>query len=214
MSAIFEALILYAVLFLSGSAGQAGGETISVTTGAELYRMFMYTIPSLALIWYLLYRNSSLKWAAVKPRISDLISAAIALPGLLLIGFSIALISPYFSSIPQGPQVSSPQGASAWLVLAFSCIATGYLEESFFRFYLLSLREKMGLDQTKAVLVSTLLFSVCHIYEGPWGFLNAALSGILLSFIFIRYRSLHGIAISHGLYNIFVYAMGNSIYFS
>jgi membrane protease YdiL (CAAX protease family) len=52
-----------------------------------------------------------------------------------------------------------------------------------------------------------LLFSVCHLYEGPWGFLNAAISGILLAFIFLRYRSIHGIALAHGLYNVFVYAM-------
>jgi len=207
MGAIVEALILYAVLFLSGSTGQSGGEIIAVTAGAELYRMFMYSIPALALIWYLLYRNAGFKWAALKPRIADLLAAAIALPGLIIIGFSIALLSPHFSSIPQGPRLSPPSGAATWLALAFSCIATGYLEESFFRFYLLSRREQMGLDQAKAVLVSTLLFSLCHLYEGPWGFLNAALSGTILALIFLRYRSLHGIALAHGLYNLFVYAM-------
>jgi len=207
MGVLFESLILYVILFLPDSAGQASEEIISVAIGAELYRIFLYTIPSLALIWYLLYRKPGINWKLIKPRIADLTSAVIALPGLLIIGFSIALISPYFSSIPQGPQVASPSGTAAWLVLAFSCILTGYLEESFFRYYLYFRYKEIG--QAKIILVSTLLFSVCHIYEGPWGFLNAALSGILLAFIFIRYRSIHGIALSHGLYNIFVFALGS-----
>jgi len=53
------------------------------------------------------------------------------------------------------------------------------------------------------------LFSLCHVYEGPWGILNAVLAGIILSLLFIRFRSLHGIAWAHGAYNIFVYTMGN-----
>jgi membrane protease YdiL (CAAX protease family) len=66
----------------------------------------------------------------------------------------------------------------------------------------------MGLGKHRAVLASTLLFAFCHVYEGPWGFLNAALSGVILAFLFLRFRSLHGIAIAHAMYNIFVYALG------
>jgi membrane protease YdiL (CAAX protease family) len=91
--------------------------------------------------------------------------------------------------------------------LVISCISTAYLEESFFRFYLLSKREEMGIGPHRAVLLSTLLFSICHVYEGPWGFLNAALSGMVLAFVFLRFRSLHGIALAHALYNVLVYAL-------
>jgi membrane protease YdiL (CAAX protease family) len=51
------------------------------------------------------------------------------------------------------------------------------------------------------------LFSICHIYEGPWGFLNAALSGVVLAYAFLRFRSLHGVAIAHALYNILAYVL-------
>jgi membrane protease YdiL (CAAX protease family) len=95
----------------------------------------------------------------------------------------------------------------SWCILVISCLSTGYLEESYFRFYLLSKREEMGLGPHRAVVVSTLLFSFCHIYEGPWGFLNAAISGIVLCVIFLRFRSLHGIAIAHALYNILIFAI-------
>jgi len=46
------------------------------------------------------------------------------------------------------------------------------------------------------------------LYEGPWGFLNAALSGTVLAFVFLRFRSLHGISAAHALYNILVYVLG------
>jgi membrane protease YdiL (CAAX protease family) len=58
------------------------------------------------------------------------------------------------------------------------------------------------------VLFSTVLFSLCHIYEGPWGILNAVLAGIFLSVLFNRYRSIHGIAWAHAAYNMFVYTIG------
>jgi membrane protease YdiL (CAAX protease family) len=89
--------------------------------------------------------------------------------------------------------------------LSFSCILAAYLEESFFRFYILSRRDELKLSAIPAMIVSVALFSICHIYEGPWGFLNAFLSAVILAFVFLRYNALHGIAIAHGLYNIAVY---------
>jgi len=88
-----------------------------------------------------------------------------------------------------------------------SCLFAAYLEESYFRFYLLSKRHEMNMSDTSALLFSTALFSVCHIYEGPWGFTNAVLAGAFLGFIFLRYNSLHGIAIAHGMYNISVFVI-------
>jgi membrane protease YdiL (CAAX protease family) len=80
-----------------------------------------------------------------------------------------------------------------------------YLEETFFRFYLLTRRDELGLDAAPALALSVILFSVCHIYEGPWGFLNAVISSAFLGFIFLRFKALHGIAIAHGCYNLSVY---------
>ena len=92
--------------------------------------------------------------------------------------------------------------------MAISCILTGYLEESFFRFYLLQKLEVCGALVLPRIFFATLLFAYCHAYEGLWGVLNAVLAGLLLSVLFERYRSLHGIAIAHAFYNAFVYAMG------
>jgi membrane protease YdiL (CAAX protease family) len=63
-------------------------------------------------------------------------------------------------------------------------------------------------DSVAGIFVSTAFFSLCHLYEGPWGVINAVLAGLLLSLVYIHYGALHGLAWAHGLYNIFIYASG------
>jgi membrane protease YdiL (CAAX protease family) len=209
MSAYIESLILYAVLFLRGPVAQPlTGEVIAFSATVELVRIVLYNIPSLALVWYLLFQvKGPRKWGIRRPGRRDILPGLLALPALALIGFTVSLVSPRFSGVPAAPQFLPPDNWPSWVVLVLSCVSTGYLEESFFRFYLLSKRDALVLGTGGAALISVLLFSVCHIYEGPWGFLNAVLSGTLLAFIFLRYRSLHGIALAHGLYNALVYAL-------
>ena len=210
MRSFVEPLILYWVLFLRVSSGAVlPGEPIAFSTEAEIARIVLYTVPSLALLWYLMLKAKNLKeWGIALPQKKDLVPTVIAFPALLLIGLTISLVAPNFDGISAAPKFLPPQSTVSWVILVFSCFSAAYLEESYFRLYLLSKREEMGLGPHRAVLVSTLLFSFCHAYEGPWGFLNSALSGILLAFIFLRYQSLHGIAIPHALYNILAYALG------
>lgn len=210
MKTFIEPLILYWVLFFRISAGgTAPGEAVEFSVTVELARIVMYSIPSLALVWYLLLRAKSLKeWGIAFPQKKDIVPALLAFFALFLIGMTVSLVSPYFDGIPAGPRVLAPQNVYSWAILVVSCLSGAYLEESYFRFYLLSKRKELGMSPYRAVVVSALLFSLCHVYEGPWGFLNAALSGIVLAFVFLRFKSLHGISIAHALYNILVYAFG------
>jgi membrane protease YdiL (CAAX protease family) len=91
--------------------------------------------------------------------------------------------------------------------MILSNLSAGYLEETYFRFYLFKRLGEAGAGPVKAALVSSLLFALCHLYEGPLGALNAFAAGLLLFYIFARSRSLHGIAWAHGGYNIFVYIL-------
>ena len=204
-----EPLILYTVLFFRFPPGTVQiAETVEFSTYAEIVRIFFCNLPSLALIWYLLLRKRRLEnWGIGFSAKKDLISAALSLPALICIGLTVSLVSPYFNDIPNGPRFLPPGDTVSWIVLSLSCFSTAYLEESFFRFYLLSKKTRLGLGPYRAVLISTLLFSVCHIYEGPWGFLNSALSGIVLAFVFLRFRSLHGISAAHALYNILSFVL-------
>ena len=212
MGIYIEALILYIILFLAGSAGAIGNipaEVAEFSAFAELNRIILYSIPSLALVWYLLLKGKIPKNMGIKPCKNDIISGLIAFPCLFITGFATALISQNIGPSPQVP-AGFPSSVIDWTVVGISCILAAYLEESFFRYYLISKRKELNMGQVQVLIFSTLLFSVCHIYEGPWGFLNSIISGVILAFLFLRYQTLHGIAIAHGLYNIAVYVI-NSI---
>jgi membrane protease YdiL (CAAX protease family) len=156
------------------------------------------------------------------PRIkkNDIISFAIGLSGLLFIGFSISLLILLLShnqGMETPPRIEGPANFFGWAVVLISCLGTGYLEETYFRYYLLTKLQAAGPQTIRKgegftiirVIFSAFLFSTCHMYEGLWGVINAFLAGILLSLLFIRFRSLHGIAWAHGAYNIVVYIMGS-----
>jgi membrane protease YdiL (CAAX protease family) len=206
MTAYIEALILYAILFLPGILKRPEGPIFYSAT-AELVRVFMFTILALALIWYLLGRGKPVRDWGLNPSKKDLFSGLLAFPCLLIIGFFTAYTGTHFGATYAYKELfGAHKGAAEWMLLCISCISRGYLEESYFRFYLLSQRKELKMSAPVAVAVQAALFSICHIYEGPWGLVNALLSGVLLSLIFLRYKTLHGIALAHGLYNITAFA--------
>lgn len=215
VSTLIETLILYLIFFLPGIRSYGTyPAVIAFSIHQELIRLFVYTIPALALILYLHQRPVRSAICIPKPRLTDLRVLMLCLPGLILLGFGVSILSALTAVIfadsffiPLSPHVEAPGSPPAWLAMAISCLGTGYLEESYFRFYLLSRLEDAGIGKGKSIFFSTLLFSCCHIYEGPWGILNAALAGLGLSVVFVKYRSLHGIAWAHGGYNGFVYIL-------
>jgi len=211
-----EALILYFVLFFPGiyssgiSAAAEAVETIPFSILRELGRTLTYTLPSIALIWYIIYIRKDYVSLPGKPKKNDFISFFAGLGGLIVISLCISLLVSLLSlyiDLPVLPKIEAPLNPAAWVVMVFSCFGTGYLEESYFRYYIHTKYEDTLQAPVRAVL-STFLFSLCHIYEGPAGFINSVLAGILLSVLFIRFRALHGLAWAHGAYNVFVYAMG------
>jgi membrane protease YdiL (CAAX protease family) len=205
-----EPLILYWILFLpSWGFSVSDAAAFSFSINQELSRIAAYNLPALALIWYLLFRSGrpfsplSGPW----PRRGDLVTALFTLPALAALGALVSLLGALFPDPISAPEIGFPQGPAAVLMMILSSLSTGYLEETYFRFYLFRRLAEGGAGLTKAALVSSLLFALCHLYEGPLGALNAFLAGLLLFFIFARRRSLHGIAWAHGGYNIFVYIM-------
>ena len=214
MGRFTEALILYIVLFFSGTVGSYfnGAQNADFSIAAHIAGILVHSIPSLALVWYLILKSRRIEDWIIRPGRKDFISGFITLPCLLLIGFATSFAASYIGGSQARVPLNAPSTVPGWLVLFVSCICAAYLEESYFRYYLLTRNDELNLSAPSALLLSTALFSICHIYEGPWGFLNAALSGVFLCFIFLRYNSLHGTAIAHGLYNILAYVV-NAVFF-
>ena len=214
-----EMLLLYFVLFFPGVSAfpitDMAIEPITFSLMRELGRTLTYTIPSFALLWYIISEKKGFE-ALIdeKPRWEDFIPFALGFPALAAIGFGISFLVTLFpvgNMLPLPPKIDAPGNLAGYAVMVISCLGTGYLEESYFRFYLLGKFENHFPNPLYGIILSTIMFSVCHIYEGPWGIINSALAGILLSILFIRYKSLHGIAWAHSAYNILVYVMGNFI---
>ena len=202
MGILLEPLILFCVLFLPGIGFVSPGALV-FSVNRELSRIIVYNIPSFALIWYVLGLTQGERLP--KPGIPDLKTALIAFPGLLIIGLCGSLGSLFFQDLFLPLSIEPPENFFQWVVMAFSVITTGYVEESYFRFYLL--RRLGETEPGKGVFFSVLLFSLCHVYEGVPGVLNAALAGTFLSFLFLKSRSIHGLAWAHGAYNAAVYGI-------
>ncbi|MFP3089299.1 CPBP family intramembrane metalloprotease [Treponema sp. TIM-1] len=200
--ALLEPLILFGVLFLPGIGFVSPGPLV-FSVNRELSRMVVHNIPSLALIWYIVGLTG--KHPIPKPGSRDLKTALIAFFGLLAVGFCASLALLPFADLLVRLSIEPPKTFLQWAVMIPSVLSSAYMEESYFRFYLLTRLEDMELTPGKGVFFSVFLFSLCHIYEGIPGVLNAALAGTFLSLLFLKYRSVHGLAWAHGAYNAAVY---------
>lgn len=207
--------MLYWVLFLPGIAPYGEiADYVDFDALSELSRILLYDLPALLLILYLFLRgrpSAARPFAAppfAAPSKDDLLWAGLSLAALLGIAGGLSLLSAVLSDTEALPAVSAPRGLASWLLMPLASLSTGYLEETYFRAYLLTRFEEAGLGRLRSIAVSSLLFALCHLYEGPWGVVNAAAAGLVLSHIFYKRRSVHGIAWAHGLYNALVYATG------
>ena len=204
-----EALLLYIILFFSPALAAFS------TANGDLQRILLYSLPSLALLWHIISGRrgfSALKKEKVAKK--DLVSLVLSLAGLLLIALLLSFLVEVLSREYQNsievnlpPTITLPQSFLHWIVVFISCLFTGYLEESYFRYYLLGVMEEHLKSKLMRVFFSVLLFAFCHSYAGAFSIVNAVLSGTLLSLVFLRFRSLHGIAMAHALYNFSVYLL-------
>jgi membrane protease YdiL (CAAX protease family) len=86
-------------------------------------------------------------------------------------------------------------------LVAVSSVAVGYREEIFYRAYLIVRGEEAGVNPLVIVGTSSVVFAAGHLYQGIPGFVVALVVGVVFSWVFYYRRSLHGIAIAHGIYN-------------
>jgi membrane protease YdiL (CAAX protease family) len=137
------------------------------------------------------------------PGRGDILAAALCLPALALTGFLVSL-GAAFSGFP-APEIPLPEDFFSWTATVLACLSAAYLEEGYFRVYLPEKLAASGFSGIQCFCIPVLVFALCHVYEGPWGFANALLAGVLLSLVYQRTSSFHGIAAAHGLYNILAY---------
>lgn len=138
-------------------------------------------------------------------KMGDIPGSLVAAAGIYLLVLLISLISMQFS----GEFNEALKNPVAWkienpwmLPLVFlTCIVTGYREEIFFRAYFIRRFEISGFHPAVGVAVTTVLFSMGHLYQGFAGLVGTLLIGVYFGFLFLRFRNVHMIAIAHAIFN-------------
>jgi len=197
---ILTAIALFFVLFFPQ-------RLVSASPEGEILHSLSWRLPALILVLLLLEKSREegttlYSGPAFRPK-RDFPVLGLALPALCLLGFLASFAAAHTGFPP--PPVLLPSGVLAWAGVVLACLTTGYLEEAYFRVYLPV--QCQGFGRFTGFWFPILLFSLCHVYEGPWGFANAFLAAVFLSVIYRKRLSFHGIALAHGLYNVFAYVM-------
>jgi membrane protease YdiL (CAAX protease family) len=97
-----------------------------------------------------------------------------------------------------------------WLFVAVA-ISAGICEEIVFRGWLLfTLHMPFGLSGTALIVLASLLFGLCHIYQGPTGVFGATLAGALLAALYIATGTLLVPIVLHSLIDLRVALLPSS----
>jgi uncharacterized protein len=213
--ALIEMLLLFAAFFLPGYAAQGFMSGSAPAMDLIMVQSIITGIPQFLLMAYVVIgagATAPARWGFVRfePRDALRTSAlllgcfAVVAPFVLLV---VTLPPDVSHSLTRGYRWGLKNAVQIPLALLFG-ITAGYREELFFRSYLIGRLEEMGVRVPVAVAVSTALFSAGHVYEGLLAIAITAGLGVLLSVFWLRRRSLHVVAIAHGLYNTAVLCLG------
>ena len=200
--------MLFWLIFLPGvSLPSEEFQMLPFDVTEEILRVFLYDLPAFLLILLFAFRSRSPSIIGfMKPGIADVAISGVVLAMLTLVALGGDALSSLLDPAVEGSIVYPPDTLPTWIALLLGCIATGYLEETYFRAYLLTHLKELGVADVPAIATSVALFALCHIYEGPWGAFNAVLAGLVFSLAYRFRRSVHGPAWAHAAYNALVYA--------
>lgn len=213
-----EPLLLFLVFYLPGYLAQSQHLSGRIFNDINFNLTYLLTaLPRIALLIYVVSLRAGFgretppptgalaRYGLVKLRMSDLAWALVALVAIELVIIPLAVFGGELFKIRTGHEPIPihwrlTNGAIVPLVF-LTCMTAGYGEELFFRSYMLTRLEELGLKRSVAVAASSVLFAGGHLYEGPLGAAGTLLIGIVLALFFFRKRNLHVIAIAHGSYN-------------
>ncbi len=207
---LWEAALLFAVFFLPGYLQQPVQLDPQLFTSFTFHGSYLlHTLPRIALILYILKRTRSgglSRYGLRRPGVRILPRALLTFLGALGLSMLMSLIA-LESGLP-GPFEGAPPSSTAgnvnpliYPLLLITCITIGYYEELFFRAYLLGEFARTRAARAPAAAAGGLLFAAGHGYQGAVGLAGTFLIGIFFAYRFFQHRSLHEIALGHGLYN-------------
>jgi len=212
---IIEIFLFFAAFFLPGYAAQGLFAPPPEATQLVMLQSILTGIPQFLLMaWVVTARGRTppARWGIVRISPRDVLrTAALVLGCFAAITPFVALLmilpDQVSRSLATGYRWGLQSAAQVPLAVMFGLTA-GYREEFFFRSYLLTRLEEVGVAVPAAAAVSTAAFCLGHLYEGPLGIAVTAALGVLLCAAWLRWKNLHVIAVAHGLYNALVLSLG------
>jgi uncharacterized protein len=211
-----EILLLFATFFLPGYAAQAWLMSAAVPSmNTLMLQSIMTGIPQFLLMAYVAISVGATppaRWGFVRVEPRDAVRVLLLVAGCFavivpFVAVAVALPSDVTRSLTAGFRWGLKDAAQIPLAVVFG-ITAGYREEFFFRAYLLGRMDEVGVPMPLAVAASTLLFASGHVYEGVVAVAITGSLGVLLSAAWLRRRSLHVVAVAHGVYNTLVLCLG------
>lgn len=94
-----------------------------------------------------------------------------------------------------------PAGFREYLLLAITCLFSGFLQELVMRAFLIVRLEELVQSTFVAALLSTVLFIGYHGYQGLAGVVGVALFGVIQAVVFCIFRRLAPISLAHSINN-------------
>ena len=208
---LLEAALLYLAFFLPGMIGPQATPASGAALTGYMLRFLWIAVPQILLMIYIITLSADppMPELGLTPlTVRDLLLALLFYGGLLAL---LAVLSLAAAALPRGGERFLEKGFRWSLdsalqvpLAALFCLATGYREELYFRAYLLTRLTRSGLAPLPAVGLSALLFASGHLYQGVAGLVVALAQGVYFSLLFLRWRSLHALALAHALYNLTV----------
>ncbi len=205
---LLEMTLFFVAFFLPGYLSQSGFPANGEVGTSAMVQSMVVGIPQFLLMAYVasLSRDTPLEsWGFSPLRGSDVARITLVLVGCFAIFVPFTLlvtivpprVAKYLSS---GFRWRLAGPSQIPLAVAFGLVA-GYREEFFFRSYMLRRLDQLGFPTALSVAVSTALFCAGHAYQGPLGLATSAGLGVLFALVYLKRRSLHVVAVAHGLYN-------------
>ena len=186
----------------------------STTFGIKLLESMVTKLRLVPIILFVIWRSGDAwsRFGLVKPKWQRdvLIGAGLS----LLVVVTDQMVRPLFHSshtftwwnlLP----ASNPPSRTL-LLIAANC-ATGFSEELGVRAYLIPRLEELLGATWKAVLLSSVIFALLHLYKGVPGMVHSLLAGLIWGVGFCLTRRIWPVAISHALTDFIVVSHMNSL---
>ena len=210
---LLEPILLFAVFFLPGYLFQAQTIDPGIFDLPLFHLLYqIQTLPLILLLLYILSGKGTHWWVPYRiTRFSarDILKGCVVWAGiwatLLPISLLVGLLFPHIANEATGIpwRLNRPELLP---LVAITSLSTGYWEELFFRAYLDGQLRWIGIGPRRAAAAGILLFAAGHLYQGIIAAAGTAIIGAVLLYAFRRTRSVHTVAIGHGLYNFSVLA--------